>query len=465
MKTLKFNLFAALFTAAILVCSLVPLSSCKVLPYEKIGSKGDFLCAEGADVKNADGETVYLRGINAGGLFVTEHWMTGFTYGTKPNNDNKSLSRIFIDRFGEEKTQNLWKEYRANWWTDADFANCAEAGFNVIRLPFTYMTVDFAAVTDYGKAGNRYDFSALDAFVKRAAEYGMYTILDLHGAYGSQNGQDHSGEILDYRNVDFYSNEQMQTLTVKLWKALSEHYKNNAAVAGYDILNEPGERGASGVLSTEKRHWDFFDKVYDAIRENGDNHIIIFESCWEGSNLPRPSKYGWENCMYSFHHYAGNKLTEEEYRKNWEIKIESIEAMNFGIPLQMGEFTNYSSAENWEYVLGLMNSRNWHWVSWTYKVWGSMPWGIVNVFGDRQYVYDSEGEVVETIELDRVNAATDKYEDILIKFRSLRTDNQNSEEYTFYIKDESGKRVPYKTLKEIYKAYCAPAQNGKETHK
>ena len=44
--------------------------------------------------------------------------------------------------------------------------------------------------------------------------------------------------------------------------------------------------------------------VYKAIRAEGDEHIIMFEACWEWYNLPSPAKYGWKNCIYSFHHYV-----------------------------------------------------------------------------------------------------------------------------------------------------------------
>ena len=192
----------------------------------------------------------------------------------------------------------------------------------------------------------------MDEFVSKAAEYGMYTVLDLHGAYGSQNGQDHSGqEFGSKEEVDFYSNERMQTLTVNLWSALSKHYKDNPAVAGYDILNEPGEKGGL----TGEAHWNFYDKVYDVIRANGDEHIVIFESCWEWYNLPKPSQYGWENCIYSFHHYVGDNLTVDGHNENWNNKLSGIEEQNFNLPLQMGEFTAYNSYEKWEKTLELLN--------------------------------------------------------------------------------------------------------------
>ena len=377
------------------------------------GGGGDLpmVTTDGEKLVDEQGNEVIMRGINAGGLFVTEHWMTGFNK-SNPKNDYLSLSRTFISRFGEEDTKRLWEEYRSNWWTEEDFENCAEMGINVIRLPFTYMNVDFAAITDLENAGQSYDFSALDEFVEAAAEHGIYTILDLHGAYGSQNGQDHSGQIFDTaEEVTFYENEQLISLTVKLWGALAEHFRTNSNVIGYDILNEPGEK--AGL--TEKRHWDCFDRIYDAIRATGDRHIVIFESCWDGANLPQPSEYGWETCIYSFHHYSGDNISYEQFCESWDSKIAEIESWDFGVPLYMGEFTAYGKeARWWDYALSLLNEHGWHWTSWTYKVWGSMAWGVVNVPNDGAY---------------KVNPDDDGYEDILAKFEHL--DTSGCVRYTF----------------------------------
>ena len=377
------------------------------------GGGGDLpmVTTDGEKLVDEQGNEVIMRGINAGGLFVTEHWMTGFNK-SNPKNDYLSLSRTFISRFGEDDTKQLWEEYRSNWWTEEDFENCAEMGINVIRLPFTYMNVDFAAITDLENAGQSYDFSALDEFVEAAAEHGIYTILDLHGAYGSQNGQDHSGQIFDTaEEVTFYENEQLISLTVKLWGALAEHFRTNSNVIGYDILNEPGEK--AGL--TEKRHWDCFDRIYDAIRATGDRHIVIFESCWDGANLPQPSEYGWETCIYSFHHYSGDNISYEQFCESWDSKIAEIESWDFGVPLYMGEFTAYGKeARWWDYALSLLNEHGWHWTSWTYKVWGSMAWGVVNVPNDGAY---------------KVNPDDDEYEDILAKFEHL--DTSGCVRYTF----------------------------------
>lgn len=327
-------------------------------------TSSDYLKVNGTNVRKnyGNGDTVMLRGTNAGGYLVSEQWMTAVNY-----KDYKTASEILSNRFGEETMQDLWAYYRSYLWTDADFRNCANMGITVIRLPFTYMNVDY-------NQNGKYDFSALDDFVRGAAKYGIYTILDLHGAYGSQNGQDHSGEVIDSANqVDFYQNTEKKAKTVALWKALATHYKGNPAVAGFDLLNEPGVKGG---LTTSVQ-WNFYDEMYDAIREVDTDRIIIFESCWAGSDMPHPSRYGWVNCMYSFHHYTGEETNSQAHNTSFENRLKEVNNKNFGIPVYMGEFTAYGNEDAWVKTLELLKNYGWHWTSWTYKTNYSMGgWGI-----------------------------------------------------------------------------------------
>lgn len=403
-------------------CAACVLSAAAVLPVAACAKSAKFedlpfLKVEGEYVKDEDGNEVYLRGVNAGGLGVIEQWMNGFASSSSDESsirciDHKTTTQVFIDRFGMTKTKELWKEYQSNWWKEEDFQNCKEMGMNVIRLPFTYMNVDYDAVLDLYDAGKSYDFTFLDEFVNKAAEYGLYTILDLHGAYGSQNGKDHSGEVLDASAVDFYSNEELQGLTIKLWEAVAEHFKDNPNVAAYDLLNEPAETTSSGGTQlTTERHFIVYDKIYEAIRKIDENHIIIFESCWDAANLPRPETYGWENCMYSIHHYSGC-TGEERYAEHCatvDKKINDMKQTAFGVPVYMGEFTCYDSEEQWRYTLETMNENGWHWTSWTYKINNSSRntfWGVFNV--------TVSGDL-------KVNAHYDSYEEILEKFSLLQT--------------------------------------------
>ncbi len=407
-----------------------------------------FLKAEGAVIQNAEGEEVPLHGVNAGGLGVIEGWMTGFaTERSAPGDgsaggdirvrDHLTISQVWTARFGLDEAAQLWSDYRSKWWTEQDFENCRNMGINVIRLPFTYMNVDFAAVQGLSYAGEHYDFTFLDDFVERAEQYGIYTILDMHGAYGSQNGQDHSGEtISSSEQVDFYRSEEKIALTEKLWGALAEHFKDNPAVAGYDILNEPGEKGGL----TSQRHWDVFDRLYRAIREKDEGHIVIFESCWDENGLPMPDVYGWENCMYSFHHYTLNEVpapqTPAENFESMRRRVEGLLNAGFGVPIHMGEFTCYDMEEFWNQTLSLFNDSHIHWTTWTYKVVGNMAWGIINLPS-----YDNA----------KVNAHTDSPQAAREKFDLINT------ETGYYYTFRSGTR-----LYDVIKKWASPAPAAEE---
>jgi len=414
-------ILALLTLSSMTSCSLFYNASYDSTP-ENIGSMGSidesmFIVTKDDKLITLGGDVITLRGVNIGGLFVTENWMNAIFKHTKNEGGewertyDKLISETFIERFGEEKAKALWQEYRDNYISDADFQLLRDMGINSVRLPITYMTVDFDATGDYKNAGD-YDFSLVDAFVEKAASYGIYTILDLHGAYGSQNGADHSGEVKI--PTDFYSNEEMMQLTIDLWRAMAKHYKGNPAIAAYDILNEPAEHKIGGGTEfTAKKHWDFFDRVYDAIREVDNDHVVIFESCWTAVNLPHPSVYGWKNCMYSFHHYS-NQYGDDASIHNATVDavITSLKVANFGVPLYMGEFTCYGNKEQWEYTLNAFNEAGWSWSSWTYKIHKRHmdSWGVVNV----------------TSKEDQIDIYNDSYEDIFAAFSSLKTSDANT---------------------------------------
>lgn len=329
--------------------------------------------------KHGNGEQVTLKGTNAGGYLVTERWMCPFGFSSSDTVDHLSLTNKLVERFGAENTIDLWEKYRDYYWTDSDFDHCKEMGMNVIRLPFSYMNMDPDYYNVSKTAGSEFNFSILDSFIDKASKRGIYTILDLHGAYGSQNGQDHSGQRIENDgDIDFYSNADKQNKTIHLWEEITRHYKGNPAIAGFDLLNEPGEHGQK----TTAVHFNFFDRMNDAIRAIDKDRVLIFEACWDGSDICSPSVFGWTNCMYSFHHYTNIYNDPTALLNSYKSKIAGVEKMNFNVPLYMGEFNCYSNQEAWRSTLQLFNSKGWNYTSWTYKVNDInnyyTGWGIFN---------------------------------------------------------------------------------------
>ena len=348
---------------------------------EALGSN-DFLKVNGTQIRKqkGTGDVVYLRGTNAGGWLVQEDWMN-------PTNasDQKTMMTTLANRFGTSKRDELVSTYENNYWTTQDFDNCAEMGMSVIRLPFTYMNL----CDDNGNLKSN-AFDRLDWFVQNCSQRGMYVILDMHGAFGSQNGMDHSGEINDGKQL--YYNQSNKDKTLNLWKKIAEHFKGNPAVAAYDILNEPGIKAAA----TYSLQWDFYNEIYNTIRSKDSNHIIIMESCWDADNLPRPSQYGWTNVAYEYHYYPWSAQNSSDAQKSYfSSKVSDIANHNYGVPTFVGEFTCFEQSEGWKAAMSTFNGQWWHWTTWAYKVTGNSSWGIYNHNPEKVDIYNDSADTIK----------------------------------------------------------------------
>ena len=322
-----------------------------------------FLTADGVDFVNANGEKVFLKGINAGGLFVQEEWMCPVE-----SKDTITTYNTLISRFGYDRAMALIKAYQDAWWTEEDFDNVKELGFNLIRLPFAYFNLE-------NESGELVNFEKMDWFIDNCDKRDLYVILDLHGAYGSQNGKDHSG---DTSKIDLFGNKENEEKTIELWRTVAERYKNRSIIAGYDLLNEPeGKHGYTNFVQ-----WRFYNELYEAIREVDSNHVIIMEAVWETNALPSPSMLGWKNVAYSYHNYGWDDINNFEYQKAFtDKKIADYlkTRKSYKVPFFVGEFTLFGNVESWHYALNAYESNNVNYAMWTYKVHTGgkdSSWGI-----------------------------------------------------------------------------------------
>src|SRR5699024_2306285 len=90
----------------------------------------------------------------------------------------------------EKKTWELIDQFQDSWFTEYDFDLLKDEGVNLLRLPITYfeMADENGHLTDKGR-------ERLEWFLEEAEKREIYVLIDLHGAFGSQNGNDHSGDI------------------------------------------------------------------------------------------------------------------------------------------------------------------------------------------------------------------------------------------------------------------------------
>lgn len=342
-----------------------------------------FLKVDGKNLKNnyGSGDTVVLRGTNAGGWLLPENWQC-------PTNaaDLLKEKEVLTERFGAETAERLINLYIENWWTEKDYDISKEEGINMLRLPISY----FEMLNEDGKLKDD-AFDKLDWFVEECAERGIYVLIDMHGALGSQNGKDHSGDTTIPDVGDFYGNEANIQKTIELWESIAERFKDNPWVCGYDLLNEPS---AVGTVQFET-----YDRIYDAIRAIDKNHVMFIQAIWEPTHLPDPKYYDWENVAYEYHFYGWNVEKDsvgQEAFINEKVKFVN-ELTNYNAPLLVGEFTFFSNTDSWNKGLKVFEDQGWSYTTWTYKVTGEgSSWGLYTKVNNPVDIYNDSVETIES---------------------------------------------------------------------
>lgn len=138
-------------------------------------------------------------------------------------------------KLGQAQAYSVLKPHWDSWVTLADFDKIAKSGFNCVRLPVGYWAYDNAG-TPFVSGAAPY----VDQAIAWARQVGVKVIIDLHGAPGSQNGFDNSGQRLDNGPQWQKGNNVARTLSVL--RTIQTKYGASSyddIVAGIELLNEP----------------------------------------------------------------------------------------------------------------------------------------------------------------------------------------------------------------------------------
>ena len=152
------------------------------------------------------------------------------------------------------------------------------------------------------------------------------------------------------------------------------------------------------------------------IRENGDDHVITMEGCWDYTALPDPSAYGWDNVQYEYHWYNwwSNQLPYDLYFAYHDF---TNLGRDYDVPVLIGEFTFFEDKAAWAEGLALFDSRNYSWTIWNYKTtvtgWWTSSWGV----------YTCQMNLDTAAEEQKCNVATCTYEEFKDACEGLRTEN------------------------------------------
>lgn len=167
---------------------------------------------------------------------------------------------------------------------------------NLVRIPVGFWAFDtFGA--PYVKGAAPY----IDAAIDWARGTGLKIIIDLHGAPGSQNGYDNSGQRMDYPQW-LQGDTVAQTLSVL--HTIAEKYgqaEYDDVMAGIQLLNEPA--GYQLDLNTIRQ---FNRDGYGKVREVGARTVVLhdaFQSPASYNGYMTPSDNNVRSVALDHHEY------------------------------------------------------------------------------------------------------------------------------------------------------------------
>ncbi|KAJ1717848.1 hypothetical protein LPJ61_007118, partial [Coemansia biformis] len=132
-----------------------------------------------------------IRGVNLGGLFVLEPWITPslFEPWAAPSGSPVVDEWSYCAALGKSECYSRLAQHWSTWAQEADIATLAGLGINTLRIPIGY----WALAPDPSEPYVQGQIPYIEQVLEWAFGYGMRVVLDLHGAPGSQNGFDNSG--------------------------------------------------------------------------------------------------------------------------------------------------------------------------------------------------------------------------------------------------------------------------------
>jgi hypothetical protein len=333
-----------------------------------------FVAARGREFVAPDGRPLLLRGISLGNWLVPEGYMFKF----KSANSPRLIGEVFDELVGPEAARRFWSAYRDSYITDADIRFIKRAGFNSVRVPFNYRL--FVTEGDPARLeGPGYEL--LDRVVGWCKREGLYVVLDMHAAPGGQTGDN----IDDSYGYPFlFDSAESQELTARLWQKLAARYRDEPAVLGYDLLNEPIPHFFDTSYFNPKLE-PLYRRIVAAIREADKNHIVFLGGAQWDTNFRVFGPPFDPRAAYTFHKY-------------WmDVKQEAIQEYvdfrdKYDVPVWLGE--SGENTDDWIASFRALLERNQiGWCFWPYKKMDAtscvasinLPdgWDAVSAFADR----------------------------------------------------------------------------------
>lgn len=313
----------------------------------------DFITVDGTSLRDANGEIYFIQGTNLGNWLNPEGYMFGF----QKTNSPRMINDLFSQLAGPAETADFWKQFKDKYITKSDIDFIASQGANTIRLPFHYKL--FTDEDYMGRSGNQDGYARIDSVVAWCKANNLHLILDMHDAPGGQTGDN----IDDSYGYPFLmESPESQAQFIEIWRAIAERYRDEPAILGYELINEPVATYFENQDELNSKLVELYKKTVPEIRKIDTNHIILIGAPQWNSNFEPlyPDQFADDpQILYTCHRYGG-PATAEAIKGFIEFRDST------GRPMYMGEIGHNTDEWQSDFVK-VMKENNIGYTFWPYK--------------------------------------------------------------------------------------------------
>ncbi|KAK9768524.1 hypothetical protein K7432_000737 [Basidiobolus ranarum] len=202
-----------------------------------------------------------IRGANLGGWLLLEPWITPSIFEQFRGKKDAAVDEYtFCARLGKTEAYKQLKKHWETWVTESDIQKLSKYGLNTVRIPYGYWMVDVGNKEPYVQG----QYAYLRKAVGWAVKHNLHVLLDLHGAPGSQNGFDNSGQA---GAINWPKDPKNIQRTINVLANVTAEFKKEIGKGDLSIqfLNEPFGIPNTGV--TLELLKDFYSRSYAAIHK------------------------------------------------------------------------------------------------------------------------------------------------------------------------------------------------------
>jgi endoglucanase len=306
-------------------------------------ARAQFAHTDHKQIVDAAGKPLLTRATNLGNWLVPEGYMWLFEGGPQSASEIRAL---VLELLGPEASEAFWRKFRENYISREDIVLLHRAGFNAIRVPLHYSLFE----TDDAEG-----FKLLDRLIGWSRAEHIYVMLDLHAAPGGQTG----ANIDDSAGYPWlYNSPQEQEHLIAVWRRIAMHYRDEPAVLGYDLLNEPIPNFPR-LAPLNSLLEPLYKKLSAEIRKVDTHHILFLGGAQWDSNFSVFGKPFDANVAYTFHKY-------------WTAPDESVIRQyidfreRYDVPIWLGE--SGENTDEWiSQFVKTLETNNIGWAFWPYK--------------------------------------------------------------------------------------------------